>query len=223
MTRLRRRKYRRVLIDVDTQYDQFWHADGNVSELLGRIRRIAAWARKRRVLVISTALARRPPQNSILPNGDPILCIEGTSGQQKISYTLLPRRLTFGPENRLDLPRHLLSDAQQVIFEKRTEDPFSQPRADRLLTEMRADEFIVFGMGTETAVKATVLGLLHRGKRVRVLVDAVDGGKEREVRMALRQMEAKGARLSTSDVLTGHSRLVGKCALRARSPVGDAS
>jgi nicotinamidase-related amidase len=214
MARLLPRRIRRVLIDIDTQYDLLNHTDQDRSAILSRIRRLIAWARVRQIPVISTALSRLGLENSVTPAGSPTECIEGTAGQRKIRYTILHNHIRFGPENRLDLPRHLLSDYQQVIFEKRTEDPFTHPRTDRMLTDLKRDEFIVFGMGLEKAVKATVLGLLYRRKKVLVVTDAVNGCDVREANLALRQMEAKGAKLITTDALTGSSHLIGTTKLR---------
>lgn len=216
MARLLPRRIRRVLIDIDTQYDLLNHTDQDRSAILRRIRRLIAWARVRQIPVISTALSRLGMENSVTPAGSPTECIEGTAGQRKIHYTILHNHIRFGPENRLDLPRHLLSDYQQIIFEKRTDDPFTHPRTDRLLTDLKRDEFIVFGMNLEKAVKATVLGLLYRRKKVLVVSDAVNGCDVREAKLALRQMEAKGAKLITTDALTGSSHLVG--ATRLRTP-----
>jgi nicotinamidase-related amidase len=214
MARFLPRRIRRVLIDIDTQYDLLNHTDQDRSVILSNIRRLIAWARVREIPVISTALSRPGLENNVIPAGSPTECIEGTAGQRKIHYTLLHNHIRFGPENRLDLPRHLLNDYQQIIFEKRTDDPFTHPRTDRLLTDLKRDEFIVFGMGLEKAVKATVLGLLYRRKKVLVVTDAVNGCDVREAKLALRQMEAKGAKLTTTAALTGTSQLVGKTVLR---------
>ena len=213
MARLLKRKPKRVLIDVDTQYDLIYAEQDNHPDLLRRFRRLIAWARVNRIPVISTALARRSAD--VVPlSGKTLLCVEETPGQRKIPHTLLPRRIMFGPENRLDLPRHILRDYQQVIFQKRTMDPFEQPRADRLLSGLQADEIIVFGMGVDRAVKATVLGLLGRRKPVAVVEDAIDIDLRREAKLALRQMEAKGARMTTTAALAGESILTGKVMVR---------
>ena len=39
MAPLFRRRFRRVLVDIDTQYDMFWHSEHDLSILLCRIRR----------------------------------------------------------------------------------------------------------------------------------------------------------------------------------------
>ena len=54
---------------------------------------------------------------------------------------------------------------------------------------------------TEDAVKSTVLGLLARGKQVKLVVDATAGRDNHQADMALRLMLAKGARIITTQEL----------------------
>lgn len=215
MAKLLRRRFRRVLVDVDTQYDLVCQDNQDHSDLLRNIRRLIAWSRVHHIPVISTALTHRPVSCPEVLSDTGVFCLEGSPGQKKIRYTILTSNVLFGPDNRMDLPRHLLSDYQQIIFEKRSEDPFLMPRADRLLSELRADEFIVFGIGLENAIKHTVLGLLHRGKRVQLVLDAVDRDNN-NTEVALRKLEAKGARLVKTASIAGHSRLCGR--INHRSP-----
>ena len=208
MAKLLRKKFRRVLVDVDTQYDLIRINGRDKTNLLRHIRRVMAWARVHKIPVISTAMSQRADCFVEKIDNDP-LCVEGTPGQKKIRYTMLGSNVLFGPENRLDLPRHLLTDYRQIIFEKRSLDPFLQPRADRLLTELRADEYIVFGLGFVQAIQATALGLLHRKKRVLLITDALGHDQGGDFRFVLRKIEAKGARLIRTTTLTGNSHLKG--------------
>ena len=206
MIRVARRKIRRVLIDVDTQIDLIFSNGNDPSSLLRRFRRLVALARLEGIPIISTTRAIRPANTNGHSSAH---CVEGTNGQHKIGYTTLADRIVFGTENRMDLPRHLLNDHQQIIFEKRSLDPFDNPRADRLLTDVKADEFIVFGMSLDTAVAPTVLGLLLRGKHVLLVTDAVDIKRGRDALITLRKIEAKGAKLVQSEAIVGPSRLTG--------------
>ena len=202
-----------MLIDVNTQRD-FFLAEGNACirnhrRVLGRIRRIMAWARRRNIPVISIC--------EVYPNhngeNEVEYHIDGTDGQKKIRYTLLSNRISFVADDSTDLPTDLLQRYRQIILYKRCLDPFDEPRIDRLLSEMRADEFILIGASTEGAVKATALGLLQRGKRVRVVVDASGLHNKKQAKLALRKMEAKGAKLVETKRLAGvsHLRQVGIC------------
>jgi len=211
-----RKRRRQVLIDINTQKD-FLLADGkacirNHRRVLAHIRRVMAWARCRDIPVISTA--------EVYPNNNGNLidyCIDGTEGQKKIRYTLLNSRISFPADGSTDLPRDMLRQYRQVILHKRCTDPFDEPRIDRLLSEVRANEFILVGARIEDAVMATALGLLQRGKRVTVVIDAVGSHSKREAKLALRKMEAKGARLIETKRLAGtsHLRHVGVCNCRS--------
>jgi len=204
---------RQILIDVDTQRD-FLLAGGkacirNHRRVLAHIRRVMAWARCNNIPIISTC--------EVYPNNNndesSCCCIDGTEGQKKIRYTLVNSRTSFAADGNTDLPRDMLRMYRQVILHKRCEDPFDEPRIDRLLSELRAAEFVLIGACAEGAVKATALGLLQRHKKVTVVVDAVGSHDKRESQMALRKMQAKGARLIDTKSLAGttHLRLVGVC------------
>ncbi|MBN1788522.1 MAG: cysteine hydrolase [Sedimentisphaerales bacterium] len=205
--RLRRK---RVLIDIDTQKDLFL-ASGvacvrNHRRVLMNIRRVLAWARTKHVRMVSTELYK-PGKN-----GDKY-CIAGTKGQEKISYTLRKRRVEFQADGCTDLQRDIFIHYDQVILNKRCEDPFDEPRAERLLTEIKADEFIIIGGLAEGAVSATVLGLLQRGKHVTILVDAIGTHDRHKADMAFRKMKAKGAILTESRTYAGstHLKTAGIC------------
>ena len=196
---------KRILIDVDTQKD-FFLADGkacirNHRRVLANIRRVMAWARRDQVRMISTVQCHNPNEHG----GD--VCLMGTAGFSKVPYTLRNRRLTFETGDTTDFARDLLHDKDQVILCKRSVDPFDEPRAERILTEAQASEFVVIGGSTETSVLYTVLGLLTRGKTVSVLIDAVGSGEKSAAEIALRKMKAKGARLIESKSLFGPSSL----------------
>ena len=207
-----RAKRRQVLVDINTQKD-YLLADGgacirNHRRVLAHIRRMMAWARRRDIPVISTCEVYLEGNN-----GDPKYCIDGTPGQEKISYTLVSNRIILPADGSTDLPRDMLRRYQQVVLHKRCVDPFDEPRIDRLLSEVSASEFVLIGACAEGAVKAAALGLLQRDKRVAVVVDAVGYHDNREAKMAFRKMEAKGARLIETRRLAGspHLRQVGCC------------
>ena len=213
---------RQILIDVDTQKD-FLLAGGkacirNHRRILAHIRRVMAWARHRNVPIISTAEVY--PNN----NGDSTVgyCIDGTDGQKKIPYTLVSNRVSFTADGNTDLPRDMLRRYRQVILHKRCVDPFDEPRIDRLLSEVRASEFILIGSSIEGAVEVTALGLLQRGKKVTVVIDAVGSHNKREAKLALRKMETKGAKLIETKRLAGtsHLRHVGACTCESCQGLG---
>ena len=209
-----RPRRRQIIVDIDTQKD-FLLAGGkacirNHRRVLAHIRRIMAWARSQHIPVISTAEVY--PTNN---NGEETIgyCIDGTDGQKKIRYTLFKDRVSYAADGNTDLPRDMLRQHRQVILHKRCVDPFDEPRIDRLLSEVRATEFILVGTSLEGAVKMTALGLLQRGKKVTVVVDAVGSHNKKEAQLTLRKMETKGAKLIETKKLAGtsHLRQVGIC------------
>ena len=202
----KRRKITRVFIDVDTQRD-FMYPNGaaylrQAAQIAPRLARLFSAARCNGYPVVSTTMCLRNNGNgngngSHCENG----CIEGTNGQKKLAFSLLGRRVCFGPNGNTDLLPGLLRRYQQVIFEKRSSNPFDHPKFDRLLTGMMVSEYVVFGLVTEDAVKSTVLGLLARGKQVKLVIDATVGRDDHQADMALRLMLAKGARIITTQEL----------------------
>ena len=208
-----RARRRQILIDINTQRD-FLLAGGkacirNHRRVLAHIRRMIAWARYKNIPIIS--MCEVYPDNN---GGNAVgYCIDGTVGQKKIRYTLLSNRTSFAADGSTDLPRDIIRRYRQIIFHKRCVDPFDEPRIDRLLTEVRASEFVLVGASCEGAVQATALGLLQRGKKVSVVVDAVGSHNKREAKLALRKMEAKGAKLIETRRIAGTSHLkhVGIC------------
>jgi nicotinamidase-related amidase len=202
---------KRILIDVDTQ-KEFFLADGaacirNHRRVLANIRRVMAWARLKNVRMISTA--------RVYDNGtkDRAGCLDTPDGARKISYTVRARRISFAADGCTDLPRDIFKNYDQVVLEKRAIDPFGEPRADRMLSELRANEFVLIGGTMEGAVKATALGLLARRKNVTILTDAVGSRDKAAAQIALRKIEAKGAKLAETKALLGssHLRMVGVC------------
>jgi len=210
---LLKNKRKHVLVDIDTQRD-FLLAGGNAcisdhAEVLVNIRRVMAWARHKGISIISTAEVH--PNN----NGSSLIkhCLDGTWGQRKIRYTLLSNRISFPADAMNPLPADLMLRYRQIILHKRITDPFEEPRIERLFTEMLANEFILIGAGAEDAVEATAIGLLHRGKNVRIVVDALGSHNKRRGKLALRKMKAKGAKLIKTKDLAGvsHLRYTGVC------------
>ncbi len=194
---------RQVIIDVNTQKDFFLDNGkarvGNRRRILSHIRRVMALARAKKIPVISISEVR--PEN----NGG--YCADGTEGAQKIRYTLLSSRASFAADNNTDLPVDVLRRYRQIILHKRCEDPFEEPRIDRLLSEIRANEFVLIGASVEGAIEATALGLLQRGKKVSVIIDAVGAQDKQRARHSLRKIAAKGARLIETKKLAGTSHL----------------
>jgi nicotinamidase-related amidase len=195
-----------VVVDVNTQKD-FLSGDGilqvkSQKDILERTRMLMEWAKSHRVPVISPVDVHRPMGDEAIRS--PLFnCIEGTPGQQKIPFTLLPKRLVLEHDSGMSLPDNLLENYLQIVIHKKTNDVFTNPKADRLFSRLQARRFLIFGVGMERAIKHLGLGLLSRGKNPIIVVDACGTWDDEAAELAVRQLEAKGAILmSTSEVLT---------------------
>lgn len=196
---------KRIIVDVDTQ-KHFFKNSGvvcvqNHRRVLANILRVVKWAKLRNIRVISTVQifpSKYPYCNSRITN---------VEGQKKIIYTFQRKYTSFDATDCTDLPLGILEQYNQVILHKRCFDPFDEPRADRMLSELQADEFILVGALTEGAVKATALGLLARQKNVTVLVDAT-GSYDRTVgEVTLRHILERGANLADTETFLGSTCL----------------
>ena len=165
-------------------------------------------ARHESIPIISTAWVCRYKSRAKIDH-----CVDGIEGQTKIGYTLRSNRTTLQADGTNYFSADLLHEHKQVILQKRCTDPFDEPRLDRLLSKVQADELILMGGSTEGAVKATALGLLQRGKNVRVVVDALGSHNRRDAELALQMMQLRGAKLTVTKELAGisHLRKVGVC------------
>lgn len=192
----------RVLIDLNTQCDFLLPRGAvpvaNREQILPNVRRLMSWARNMRLPVISTIDSHRPCEQS---NGFPPYCVDRTPGQKKLPFTLLPRRIILPGDNTLDLPIEAFRRYRQLIFTKRSSDFLTNPKADRLVSQIRVHHLVVFGVITECCVKAAVLSLMARLRRVVVVTDACGFWSPPDADLATRQMEAKGAVLVTTEEL----------------------
>ena len=197
-----------VLVDLNTQHDFLDPAAicrvRNGEELIPAVRRIIAWAKWNHVPVISSMDCHRDGEGT--HDGFPRHCIDGTSGQCKIPWTLFGTHVRIEGDCTLALPLDLFSEHQQVIFRKRTHDLFGNPKADRFLTQLRTEEFVLFGVGLEFSIEALALGLVARNRNVTVVVDCCGFWSNSEADLALRRMHAKGVDLVAVEQLL-HRRL----------------
>jgi nicotinamidase-related amidase len=185
---------KRIIVDVDTQKHFFAHSGivcvQNYRRVLANILRVVNWAKLENIRMISTV--------QIFPSKYLYYYSRAadTEDQKKIGYTLCKRHTSFDATDCTDLLPEILNQYDQVILHKRCFDPFEEPRADRMLSELEADEFILIGALTEGAVRATALGLLARHKNVTVLVDATGSYDRTMGELTLRVISERGGRLA---------------------------
>lgn len=191
-----------VFLDVCTQRDYLMPGGArvcaNAADVLSNLKRLMAFARWEKAPTLSCVEARRPDEVRGVANPD---CVLGTAGQQKLGCTLLPHRMVIESNNSLAIPLDILEHVQQAILIKRHRDPFTNPKLDRLLTEMPARRFIVFGVPLESSIRLLILGLLLRLRQVTLVADACGYWSQNEAEMSLRHLSAKGCEIVTTEQL----------------------
>ena len=212
---LRRERSRKiwpyVLVDVNTQRD-FLDSEGacpiaNREMVVPMLRRVVAWAKRNHIPVISTVDCHRPCEVRYKPL--PQHCVDGSHGQEKLDCTLFGSYVKVESDNTLSVPADLFRRHQQAIFRKRTTDFFLNPKADRFVTQLPAEHYVVTGVSLEGSVKSIVLGLIARHRSVTVVVDSCGYFDPSESDLALRLMEAKGVEMiSAADLATRKPPLV---------------
>lgn len=199
------RRIDKMLLDIEVQRD-FFATGGSCytpanAEAARNIRKLFGWARRDRLPVMSTVIRCKSDRRG--PLAPVPHCIEGTEGEKRISGTLLPRHIDLGIRNITDLPVDLFDSYQQVIIERRFTDIFQHARAERLLTEISFDTFIVCGAGSARGIVEAVVGLRTRGFKVVLAADAIVDLDDPRAEMAWLRMLAKGAvPLSTDEIIS---------------------
>jgi nicotinamidase/pyrazinamidase len=161
-----------VFVDIDTQRD-FLEESGALyvpssTSILPNLARLSRFAERRGIPVVATACCHSADDPEL--SQFPAHCMAGTAGQARVAATACPDSVILGADARLEgpLPRHL-------TLQKQSFDVFSRPDSGGLID--RYDEgkptFVVYGVATDYCVRAAVEGLLVRGCRVAVVVDAV--------------------------------------------------
>jgi nicotinamidase/pyrazinamidase len=191
-----------VFIDIDTQRD-FLEPSGALyvagsEAIVANLRRLSDFARRHGIPVLATACAHTPddPEMRVFPPH----CLIGTPGQSRIDATARPESRVLPPDGRLEeeLPLHL-------TVEKREYDLFSHPDADRLVALYDRDRprFVVYGVAIDYCVRAAVEGLLDRGCRVAVVVDAIRAIDPEVESRLLTDFARRGALLALTDAVVG--------------------
>src|SRR5690242_15292568 len=160
-----------VFVDVDSQLDFLFPAGAlyvpGAERVVPNIARLNRHAASHGIPVVSTvdAHTEADPEFRIWPHH----CVAGTWGQRKAESTLLDGRVVV-PNRPCDLA---LAGARQIIVEKQTVDVFAAPNLGRVVEQLAADRYVVYGVVTEICVLYAIRGLLKTGGRVIVVTDAI--------------------------------------------------
>jgi nicotinamidase/pyrazinamidase len=193
-----------VFIDIDTQRD-FMEPAGSLyvpgaEGIVKNLKRLTRFAIDRRIPVIATACAHRLDDPD--PEPFPPHCLAGTPGQERIGATTVADSVVVTRDGGFvgELPPHL-------TIEKRHYDVFTNPDADRILASYQGDDplFVLYGVATDYCVKAFADGLLDRGARVALVVDAIRAVDPETEADVLTGLVRRGAVMVLTEVVCGES------------------
>ncbi len=160
-----------VFVDVDTQRD-FLDPDGAVyvpgsTAIRPALARLTAFAREHGIPILASSCAHEPgdAEFAVFPPH----CLLGTPGQGRVAETAWPGGAILDGDGPIppEVPPHL-------TIHKREYDLFSAPGADRVVELYAKGDptFVVYGVATDYCVRCAVEGLLARGRKVALAVDA---------------------------------------------------
>lgn len=189
---------RTVFVDVDTQFDFLMPAGAlyipGAERLIPVIAQLNQFAAAHSMPLISTTDAHDEDDAEF--RDWPPHCVAGTTGQLKAPETLLERRCTL--RVKAGVPIELTA---QIIAEKKTLEIFSNPNFAPLLSRLAADRYVIYGVATDYCVRRAALGLLHTGKPVSIVRDAIAAVKAEDGARGLDEFTTQGGTLTTvSDV-----------------------
>jgi nicotinamidase/pyrazinamidase len=190
-----------VFFDVDTQIDFLYPAGAlyvpGAERVVERIAALNRFAGAQAMVVISTMDAHAEDDREF--QSWPPHCVAGTAGQQKPAATLLDRR-SVAPNAAWSVA---LDGAQQILLEKQALDCFTNVNLAELLEHLGAERYVVYGVATEICVRLAAEGLLHTGKRVELVTDAVRGLDDGAAAAMMAAFTARGGVLTTVAQVTG--------------------
>ena len=160
-----------IFFDIDSQLDFLYPAGAlyvpGAERIVPAIARLNRYAAAHGIPVISTvdAHTENDPEFQYWPPH----CVAGTMGQHKAEATLLEKRVVV-PNRDCELA---IDGAQQIIIEKQHVDVFTAPNLARVVEQLAADRFVVYGVVTEICVLFAARGLLKYGKPMTIVTDAI--------------------------------------------------
>ena len=195
-----------VFFDVDTQLDFLFPAGAlyvpGAESIIPGLSRLAKFAAASSIPLLSTVDAHTENDEEFTiwkPH-----CVAGTVGQQKALSTLLPQSfiLPATPVDIAGMKRNAELSAQ-IQIQKQSTDCFTNPNLKPLLTALKGDRYVVYGVVTEVCVQQAVLGLLALGGHISIVTDAVRSLDQSKADELFRSVQQRGGALTTVAAITG--------------------
>ena len=192
-------KNKTVFVDIDTQFD-FMNRKGalyvpDAEDIIDNIKKLFDYAKEHKIKILSSTDAHKvdDPEFKLFPPH----CIKDTPGNQKIEASTCKDNIII--ENvEQDITESML-DHEQIIIEKQSHNIFDNTNIDKVIIQLGASDYVVFGVATDYCVKLAVLGLLKRGYNVSLVTDAVKAATQEGETIALKEMKVAGAVFTTTE------------------------
>ena len=184
-----------VFVDVDTQLDFVLPSGAlyvpDAERILPHVAQLNRWAEAHGIPVISTTDAHGESDAEF--KTWPAHCVLGTLGQRKPDSTML-QRWSVVPSRASAFE---VDGVQQFIVQKQVLDCFSNENLKKLLADLHAERYVVYGVVTEYCVRCAALGLLKTGAQVEVVTDAIETLKKDDGVRTLTEIQAAGGHCAT--------------------------
>ena len=195
-------KNKTIFVDIDTQFD-FMNPKGalyvpDAEDIIDNIKKLFDYAKEHKIKILSSTDAHTvddPEFKLFFPH-----CVKDTPGNQKIDASTCKDNIVI--ENiEQDITESML-DHDQIIIEKQSYDIFGNTNIDKVIIQLYASDYVVFGVATDYCVKLAVLGLLRRGYKVTLVTDAVKAVTQEGEEKSLNEMKDAGAVFITTEDIT---------------------
>ncbi len=197
-----------VFVDIDTQFD-FMDPQGclyvsGAEDIIENIRKLFSYAKEFKIKILSSVDMHTvdDPEFKFFPAH----CVKNTPGSQKIEPSTC--KDNFVIENvKQDITESMLNH-EQIIIEKQSHGLFDNNNSGKVIVELDASDYIVFGVATDYCVKEAVLGLLKRGYKVTLVTDAIKATTQEGEKYALKEMEDAGVFFTNTENVIAKKTLV---------------
>ena len=195
-------KNKTVFVDIDTQFD-FMDPQGSLyvpgaEDIIENIKKLFSFAKELKIKILSSADTHKldDPEFKFFP----VHCVKDTPGCQKIEASSC--KDNFVIENVKQNITESMLIHEQIIIEKQSHGLFDNKNSDKVIVELDASDYVVFGVATDYCVKEAVLGLLKRGYKVTLVTDAIKATTQEGEKYALKEMKDAGAFFAnTEDII----------------------
>ena len=205
-----------IFWDVDTQND-FMLASGKLyvpgaEEITQNLACLTEYALDKGIPIVASVDDHRLEDEEIaLKNPDfrntyPPHCLHGTPGQEKIPATRPrdPMEIENRPYSPGEIEERVTRHHGEIVIKKQKFDVFTNPNTDRVLAALDPSNVVVYGVALDVCDRFAVEGLLARGRKVHLVLDATRAIRPEEGGKLVQDWRSRGVGIATtSEVLEG--------------------